>query len=102
MAANANVMSTKLIAILTLGTRSVKVGYVDQTDVWKMIALSTAIQQKFKEVTEKNLSTLEEDTDMVALQETPHPSESDDRTHLTAVEINGQGNVSAKRHFSVD
>ncbi|KAI1966582.1 hypothetical protein LOZ58_000070 [Ophidiomyces ophidiicola] len=82
MAANANVVSTKLISILTLGTRSV--------------------EQKLKEAAEKNLSSLKEDTDMPALQETPHLSESENRTHFTAIEINGNGNISAKRHFSVD
>lgn len=35
-------------------------------------------------------------------RETPHESESDNRTHFTAVEINGEGSVVAKRHFPVN
>lgn len=75
---------------------------------------------KFKEVVEKNLSSLREDTEMVALQLVSYnrnlfsmltfynigrlhtQSESDNRTHFTAVETNGQRNVSTKRHFPVD
>lgn len=68
MASNAKVVSTKLIAVLTHGTRTVKVGYVDQTDVWKRTHLSPQIQQKFKETAEKQLPSLKEDTDMLALQ----------------------------------
>lgn len=68
MAPNAKVISTKIFAILNLGARSIKVGYVEETDIWKRITISPAIQMKFKEVVEKNLSSLREDTEMVALQ----------------------------------
>ncbi|EGE01160.1 hypothetical protein TEQG_08568 [Trichophyton equinum CBS 127.97] len=90
MAPNAKVISTKIFAVLSLGARSIKVGYVEQTDIWKRITISPEIQMKFEEIVEKNLSSLREDTEMVALQETPHSSESDNCTHFTAVEINSQ------------
>ncbi|KKK12848.1 hypothetical protein ARAM_006572 [Aspergillus rambellii] len=102
MASNAKVISTKVIAVLSSGARTVKVGYVDQTDVWKRVYLSPEIQMKFKATSEKHLSSLKAETDMVAFQETPHTSESDNRTHFTAVEIDGKGSVIAKRHFAVE
>ncbi|KAK2735652.1 hypothetical protein FQN55_002163 [Onygenales sp. PD_40] len=102
MASNAKVVSTKLFGVLTLGTRTVKVGYVDQTENWKRTHLSPETQQKFKNTTEKLLPSLKVDTDTVALQETPHESESDNRTHFTAVEIDGEGTVVAKRHFPIN
>ena len=68
MASNAKVISTKLIAVLALGARMVKVGYVEQTDAWRRTQLSPEIQQKFKATAEKHLSSLKTDTDMVALQ----------------------------------
>lgn len=68
MSSTAKVVSTKVIGVLALGARMVKVGYVDQTDVWRRVYLSTEIQQKFKETTEKHLPSLKPDTDMVALQ----------------------------------
>jgi hypothetical protein len=68
MASNAKVVSTKLIAVLASGARTVKVGYVDQTDTWKRVYLSPAVQQKFQATSEKYLSSLKTETDMVALQ----------------------------------
>lgn len=68
MASNAQVLSTQLIAVLALGARSVKVGYVEKTDIWRRVALSPEIQQKFKETTGKHLSSIKDETDMVALQ----------------------------------
>ncbi|KGO73768.1 hypothetical protein PITC_039790 [Penicillium italicum] len=102
MATNAKVISTKLIGVLSLGERMVKVGYVDKTDAWNRPYLSPEIQAKFKATSEKKLSSLKPETDMVALQETPHTSESDNRTHFTAVEMDGNGVVIAKRHFVVE
>ncbi|KAJ5776723.1 uncharacterized protein N7511_001734 [Penicillium nucicola] len=102
MAPNAKVLSTKLISVLSIGARMVKVGYVDKTDAWNRVYLSPEIQEKFKATSAKELSSLKPETDMVALQETPHASESDNRTHFTAVEIDGKGSVIAKRHFAVE
>jgi hypothetical protein len=97
---------------------------VDQTDVWKRVYLSPEIQQKFKKTATNYLSSVRGDTDTVALQydvfpdwrllfaengsdiqlyrETPRTSDSDARAHFSAVEIDGQGSVVAKRHFSVE
>ncbi|KAE8352418.1 hypothetical protein BDV28DRAFT_157885 [Aspergillus coremiiformis] len=100
MASTVKIVSTKLIAVLAIGARMVKVGYVEETDVWRRIHLSPETQQRFIETTGKYLSSLKAETDMVALQETPHGSDSDDRTHFTAVKINGQGTVVATRHFN--
>lgn len=61
-------MSTKIIGVLALGARMVKVGYVDQTDVWRRVHVSAEVHQKFKETAEKQLSSLKPNTDMVALQ----------------------------------
>lgn len=68
MAPNAKVLSTKLISVLSIGARLVKVGYVDKTDAWNRIYLSSAIQEKFKATSARELPSLKPETDMVALQ----------------------------------
>ncbi|EPE02257.1 hypothetical protein F503_08569 [Ophiostoma piceae UAMH 11346] len=97
----AKVLSTKVITTLVKGSRSVQVGYVDSTDRWKRPFLSDTVRDKFTETTEGYIDTLRPDTKMVALQETPHQSAADNRTHFTAVELNGAGKVTSKRHFAV-
>ncbi|KAJ9150521.1 hypothetical protein NKR19_g5228 [Coniochaeta hoffmannii] len=97
----AKVLSTRATAVITQGSRVVQVGYVDRTDQWKRVHLNEEVQRKFKDATEQNLSSLRSDTEVVALQETPHKSERDNRTHFTAVELDGSGKVTAKRHFPV-
>ncbi|KXG46489.1 uncharacterized protein PGRI_053450 [Penicillium griseofulvum] len=102
MASNAKVISTKVIGILSLGARMAKVGYVDRTDAWNRPYLSLEFQAKFKATSEKKLSSLKPETDMVSLQGTPHASESDNRRHFTAVEMDGNGVVIAKKHLVVE
>ncbi|KZF25496.1 hypothetical protein L228DRAFT_265965 [Xylona heveae TC161] len=102
MPSKAKVLSTKLIAIITKGKRTVKVGYVDKTEAWKRNYLSPDMQKMFKETAEQHLLTLRGDTDMIALRETPHTSKSDQRSHITAVELNIQGEVTETHHFPVE
>ncbi|KAI1865298.1 uncharacterized protein JN550_008346 [Neoarthrinium moseri] len=99
---NAKVLSTKLVTTITKDSRVVQIGFVDKTDIWNRTVLSAEVQQKFTKVAEGYIDTLRPDTNTVALQETPHKSESDNRTHFTAVELDGSGKVTAKRHFTVD
>lgn len=68
MSTPAKVISTKLIASVTSGTRRVNVAYVDKTDAWTRVFLGLEMQKHFLETTETYLSTLRQDTDIVALQ----------------------------------
>ncbi|CAG8957118.1 hypothetical protein HYFRA_00009319 [Hymenoscyphus fraxineus] len=98
----ARVVSTKQTSSITNGMRTVGVGYVDRTDQWSRSFLSSGVEAAFKAVAEKNIDSYRPDTTAVALQETPHTSSRDNRTHFTAVEVNKDGKVVAKRHFSVE
>ncbi|KAI0402010.1 hypothetical protein F4802DRAFT_578101 [Xylaria palmicola] len=99
---NAKVLSNKLIGSITQGSRTVQVGYVDRTDFWVRSQIHSGALRDFKKIAVRYIDTLRSDTQMVSLQETPHTSISDNRTHFTAVEINQDGEVTAKRHFYVD
>lgn len=62
------ILSTKLIGIVTLGKRTVKIGYVDRTDAWYRLRFSAKAQSIFKAAVEKDLNVLDERTEMIALQ----------------------------------
>ncbi|KAK2005317.1 hypothetical protein LZ32DRAFT_597317, partial [Colletotrichum eremochloae] len=99
---NAKVLSTKIVTQISKGDRVVQVGFVEKTDIWHRKFLNNEVQVKFANAAEGYIDTFKSDTKAVALQETPHKSQSDNRTHFTAVELDGTGKVTAKRHFVVD
>ncbi|KAK0125549.1 hypothetical protein ONS95_000443 [Cadophora gregata] len=97
----AKVLKTKLTSTISDGIRTVGVGYVEKTDIWTRSFIDSGVQKQFAAAAQQHMDSFRTDTTAVALQETPHKSNSDNRTHFTAVELNAAGKVVGKRHFSV-
>ncbi|KAK4170887.1 hypothetical protein QBC36DRAFT_225748 [Triangularia setosa] len=94
--------TAKVVSTITKGARTVKSGFVDQsTKGWRRIQLDSGIQAKFDKEVEARIDTFRKETTVVALQETPHKSKADNRTHFTALEMDGKGKVTATHHFAV-
>ncbi|KAG6355557.1 hypothetical protein INS49_003519 [Diaporthe citri] len=91
----------KAVANKVVKNRSIKLGFVESTDKWKRIQLSSKVQNEFNKIVEDYANSIKPDAVGVYMQETPHQSEKDARDHFTAVQVDKNGKVLTTSHFAV-
>jgi hypothetical protein len=64
----ARVMTTKLTATISKGSRLVQVGFVETTDIWKRSFLDSNVEEQFKAVAQQHVDSYRPETAAVVLQ----------------------------------
>jgi hypothetical protein len=64
----ARVMTTKLTSTIARGSRTVQVGFVETTDIWKRSFLDSNVEEQFKAVAEQHIDSYRPETAAIVLQ----------------------------------
>ncbi|KKZ60156.1 hypothetical protein EMCG_05078 [[Emmonsia] crescens] len=97
----AKYVSSTLIKMVTQGTKTLAVEYVDRTTTWYRtdFGISEACKTEFTAVVQENMDKFKPETAKVAMKESEHQSEADMRKHFTAYELDKEGTVIAVKHL---
>ncbi|KAM5442656.1 hypothetical protein MferCBS31731_002535 [Microsporum ferrugineum] len=97
----ARYVSSRTIKHISNGTRAMIVEYVDRTTSWYRpeFAPADSVKTDFVNVVQENLHTFNPQTARVAMKESEHTSDADQRKHYTAFELDKNGTVLGVKHL---
>ena len=64
----AKVVTTKLTSTISKGTRTVQLGFVETTDIWKRSLLDSNVDEQFKAVAQQHIDSYRPETIAIVLQ----------------------------------
>ncbi|KAL9097945.1 MAG: hypothetical protein Q9163_006297 [Psora crenata] len=98
---SARYVSSQFIKNIQKGTKRISVESVDQTTAWKRPTgyPSANTKEVFSNVVDKNSDSFRPETVKVAMKESQHQSDIDNRTHYTAYELDKDDKVIGTKHI---